>query len=400
MSIEVNIIRYLAKLTCVVMLFSRVTMREKIVLRVTRFVDKARAFLYARLLLTDCPVIDVSGLCGNSAFSGIHAFKNVRSLNRVKKHASGFSLLELLVVVSLLGMLALATTVMVDNTDDQQRFELTRARLQQIRNAIVGDTTRTLNDEPVLSGFAVDMGRLPTNLNELMELPAGANVWQGFPISTSSASAVGEVYAGWRGPYLDVMPSAGASATRAFRDGWANDDGSDNFGWAVATSGTSPNHTALSVKSYGADGAAGGASVYEEDYPVSGNLIEPNDWQVDLTAVDPAFRITINGLLNQDYPNLRLYVFFMKNNAVSSYADAFVSNAMTAVSGVAAQVFEVAHESGTSVLPMGKLAAVIVCEDGHIFDGNCDSDVDISPFYFPLLPRAFAPPINIQWNTQ
>lgn len=328
--------------------------------------------------------------------------KEPRYFGYAKSFKHGFSLLELLVVVSLLGMLALATTVMVDNTDDQQRFELTRARLQQIRTAIVGDTTRTLNGEPVLSGFAVDMGRLPANLNELMVLPAGAHVWQGFPISTSSvpSSSVGEVYGGWRGPYLDVMPSAGASATRAFRDGWANDDGSVNFGWAVATSGISPDHTALSVKSYGADGTAGGTSVYEEDYPVSGNLIGPNDWQVDFSAVDPAFKVTINGLLNQNFSNLRLYVFFMKNGTASSYSEAFVSNAITAVSGVPSQVIEVARESGASVMPMGKLAAVLVCADGHIFDGNCDANVDISPFYFPLLPRAFAPPINIQWNTQ
>ena len=119
--------------------------------------------------------------------------------NQSRTFGTGFSLLELLVVVSLLGMLALATTVMVDNTDDQQRFELTRTRLQQIRTAIIGDPSRTFNGEPVLSGFAMDMGRLPANINELVELPAGANVWQGFPIATSSASAVGEVYAGWRG---------------------------------------------------------------------------------------------------------------------------------------------------------------------------------------------------------
>ncbi|WP_036299715.1 prepilin-type N-terminal cleavage/methylation domain-containing protein [Methylotenera sp. L2L1] len=342
-----------------------------------------------------------AGLLSHTRALIVAKFNQSRCLNKQKPFVGGFSLLELLVVVSLLGMLALATTVMVDNTDDQQRFELTRTRLQQIRTAIIGDTSRTFNGEPVLSGFAIDMGRLPTNINELVELPAGANVWQGFPIATSSASAVGEVYAGWRGPYLDVMPSAGASAVRAFRDGWANDDGTDNFGWAVAISGTSPNHSALSIKSYGSDGPTGtGTSVYEEDYPASGNLVEPRDWQVDFSAIDPAFRVTINGLLNQNFPNLRLYVFFMKSNAASSYADAFVSNAMTAVSGVPAQVFDVAHESGTSVLPIGKLAAVLVCEDGHIFDGNCDSDVDISPFYFPLLPRAFAPPINIQWNIQ
>lgn len=353
-----------------------------LLMRSAVFLNKPRHFGQAKCLGQDKH-------CGKAKYCG------------QAKSVQGFSLLELLVVVSLLGMLALATTVMVDNTDDQQRFELTRARLQQIKTATVGDTTRTFNGEPVLSGFAMDMGRLPSNMRELLELPAGASVWQGFPIATSSASAVGEVYGGWRGPYIDVMPSAGASAARAFRDGWGNDDGTDNFGWIVAVSGTLPNHTALNVKSVGSDGAAStGTGLYEEDYPTSGNLVTPSDWQVDLSAVDPAFRITINGLLNQNFPNLRLYVFFMKNNAASNYTEAFVSNAITAVSGVSAQVFEVAHESGASVLPMGKLAAVIVCDDGHIFDGNCDSDVDMSPFYLPLLPRAFAPPINIQWNTQ
>ena len=84
------------------------------------------------------------------------------------KPQHGFTLLELLVVVSLLGLLSLTAVAIFDNAGDQDRFEATRSRLASIRTAIIGDTSRTLNGEPILSGYVADMGRLPSNIAELL----------------------------------------------------------------------------------------------------------------------------------------------------------------------------------------------------------------------------------------
>lgn len=323
----------------------------------------------------------------------------------VRTTQRGFTLLELLVVISLLGLLALATTALVDNVDEQQRFETTRTRLQQIRHAIVGNSARTLNGEPEISGFAADMGRLPANIEELVELPSGLE-WAALDIihtGTTASGVVGQLYGGWRGPYLDVMPSSGASAVLAFRDGWGNPDVSApdaDFGWDVTLSGVAPNHTAIAVQSLGADGAPGGTSVYEVDYPAAGRLVTERDWKVDFSGVSPAFKITIKGTPVVAASNLRLYVYYIKDGQVSITADAFASTSFSAVAGVASQVFEEDYASGGQVLPIGRLAAIVACPDGTIYDGNCPgaNPTLLNPYYFTILPRAFANPVTIEWN--
>jgi len=320
--------------------------------------------------------------------------------------AKGFTLLEMLLVVFLMGMLAVAATAMVDNADEQQRFELTRSRLQQIRHAIVGDTSRTLNGEPVISGFVADMGRLPESIEELVELPAAGTEWRAMDITHViglSTVVAGQLYGGSRGPYLDVM--AETSGVRAFRDGWGNPDEvgkESDFGWAVTLSGTAPNHDAISIKSYGSDGQPGGAGAYSNDYPSSGGDVLENDWSVDLSSVSPAFKVTIHGNPDDDYSNLRLYVYFVKGNAVSTTAEAFGSEPFSVQSSVTTQSFEVDYQSGGSKLPIGRLAAIVVCANGTVFDGACPgaNPTTMTPHYFSLIPRAFAPPITIPWNIQ
>lgn len=319
----------------------------------------------------------------------------------IPSQARGFTLLEMLLVVFLMGMLALATTAMVDNADEQQRFETTRSRLQQIRTAIIGDSSRTLNGEPMISGFVADMGRLPADIEELVELPSAGMKWKARDIIHSGV-VVGQLYGGWRGPYLDVMPSSGISAVRAFPDGWGypvKAGHESNFGWNVI-SGVN----ALSIQSYGSDGGVGGTSVYEVDYPAAGNLVDANDWLVDFSGVVPAFKITINGNVDAT-SNLMLYVYYMKDGSISTTAEAFASTTFSAVSGVSTQVFEEDRATGANILPTGRLAAIVVCtSNGKVFDGNCDAEFPApappNPFYFTLLPRAFTQPIPITWNIQ
>lgn len=73
----------------------------------------------------------------------------------------GFTLLEIVLVLFLLALMASSTLFLTQNVEDQAKYDATKQRLQMIRTAIIGDTSRTINGQPEISGFASDMGRLP-----------------------------------------------------------------------------------------------------------------------------------------------------------------------------------------------------------------------------------------------
>lgn len=317
-------------------------------------------------------------------------------LAQIKQTQQGFTLVELLLVILVLSSLALATTFLVDGIGNQSRFDETKTRLQQIRQAIIGDTSRTLNGQPELRGYVADMGRLPVDLTELIEMGTGSDEQPAWGLSAVTASDLSPVVtislnAGWRGPYLDTLPDS--DGERRFRDGWGNGDlSSVNYGWSfgVDISGVS----GVTVQSYGADGLSGvttPGAVFEEDYPATGNLIEPNDYVVSLANINVQLDQPITVAPTEDLV-LRLYRI---NDGVIE-DPAIESAAVTAVVGQQTLSFSV-----TEGLPhyMGNYAAVLICDNLVVYDGNCVAPhMNSQPYYFTLIPRAQLP--IIPWNIQ
>lgn len=199
---------------------------------------------------------------------------------------AGLTLLELLIVVLILSALALSAVSLVDLTDHQLRHQETQGRLQELRNAIVGE-----GGDRALSGYVVDLGVLPANVTDLIALPAGAEPFGSkdpeLPGSSTSSAAVHALPKGWRGPYV-VLPPSGSSTPR-FRDGWGNvsrdpsgdpDPVADDLehGWVFdEVSG------ALTITSRGADGLPGSAGETEWDGDLA-VTVAASDWQVDLSG--------------------------------------------------------------------------------------------------------------------
>lgn len=310
---------------------------------------------------------------------------------------AGFTLVELLLVILILSSLALVTTFMVDNMNEQFRFDQTKSRLEQIRRAIIGDSARTLNGQPEISGFVADMGRLPVSLSELIEAPADEDQLWGEQEVTLSGTIVGYLYGGWRGPYLETLPES-ESGKKAFRDGWGNPDmpgNEDNYGWEF--SGLSG---VVAVRSLGADGATGQADLenpYHKDYPVDGSLVNEMDWHVNLA--NQPFRMQLNRITTDQHA-LQLMLLSLRNG--NETAPPVTGDFDVTLSGVASQMLEGNFVAADAYVPLGAHMAVVVCAGTEIpYDGNCPSAVSVArPQPVKIVPRSYTPPLQFEWNTQ
>ncbi|MES2502471.1 MAG: prepilin-type N-terminal cleavage/methylation domain-containing protein [Pseudomonadota bacterium] len=308
------------------------------------------------------------------------------------KFQRGFTLVELLLVILILGTLALGTSFLVDGFGDQIRFDDTKSRLQQIRKAIIGDTNRTLNGQVDMSGFVADMGRLPESVEELVS-GEGLELWNLSSVVVGTLSPVTiELYGGWRGPYLETFPES-STGRRAFRDGWGNADisgASADFGWIYSQSDLS----GVAVTSLGADSqaddAGGSAEGYDKDFPTSGNLVEVADYQVSLNG---GLTVRFNNFA--DIPEgVTLKLFYFNDKAG---LDGPESDELPSLSGV--QSVNVTFTAPDDIGNQGRYAAALICSNGNIYDGNCDAaHTNSQPYYFILVPRAQLP--TILWNIQ
>jgi prepilin-type N-terminal cleavage/methylation domain-containing protein len=138
---------------------------------------------------------------------------------------SGFTLLELVVVLAILAIVTALATREISYVQDQQRFDASQRGLQAIQEAVLGSPDDRLPDGTrTVSGFVSDMGRLPrvvlTSDNDptLRELWVNTqpDVWFDFRPATNVDLEV-RVPCGWRGPYIR-LPFGSA----ALRDGWGN----------------------------------------------------------------------------------------------------------------------------------------------------------------------------------
>lgn len=180
---------------------------------------------------------------------------------------SGFTLIELVVVLTILAVLAAAATVSTAGVVDQSRYDTTRSRLTDIESAVIGRPgLLDSQNRPWIQGFVADVGRVPkligtpgvddgTLLNELWIAPVGVA-----PFSIQSAPGDPDVQlpCGWRGPYLRLP----LGSTQVL-DGWGHalhfvaEDGTPAVG-AQALAG---------VTTLGADAQVGGAG-YDADYGI------------------------------------------------------------------------------------------------------------------------------------
>lgn len=156
---------------------------------------------------------------------------------------SGFTMVEILMVLGLVAILSVAGITMMTGSVDETRYDATVGELRQIRSALVGDTEAMQGGARSSFGYLGDNGALPTSAQGLAALTAKPAALPAFAVNNAARIGLG-----WNGPYLNTGASGGAFA---FNDKWGRA--------YIYTPGAN-----ATIVSRGADGAAGGTGMNQD----------------------------------------------------------------------------------------------------------------------------------------
>ena len=154
----------------------------------------------------------------------------------------GFTVIEILMVLTLVGILAAIGIDSLGQSSDQAKFDETVHRMEQILHAMIGDPVIREGGARTNFGFLGDIGSTPTAAQGI----AGLIVNPGLPAySVNTAARIG---IGWNGPYL----SSSSSGIPPGQDAW---------GRAFIYT---PSPAPPILRSLGADGSVGGTGFSQD----------------------------------------------------------------------------------------------------------------------------------------
>ena len=115
----------------------------------------------------------------------------------------GYTLVEIIMVVSLVGILAVVAFPYFSDLSDDAKEAVTRDEMKALKRAIVGDGKAVIHGHFVFAGYEADVGALPSSLTDLAINPSTGDTTQTYnPITRS----------GWRGPYIDTSSDSDYSS--------------------------------------------------------------------------------------------------------------------------------------------------------------------------------------------
>lgn len=103
----------------------------------------------------------------------------------------GFTLIEIVMVVVVLGILAAIVVPRMGGLSENSRITATKSEMLMLKRAIIGNSSITAGGRYLDAGFQGDMGRPPVNLAELAVKPDSVTAYDKF------------TRIGWNGPYID-----------------------------------------------------------------------------------------------------------------------------------------------------------------------------------------------------
>lgn len=142
------------------------------------------------------------------------------------KPIKGFTLLEIIVVLAIVGILAGVTATMGFSLLNRAREKATFEEIKEIYKAIMG------NPELGTFGFVGDMGRLPDDLTELVDKTGQPD----YDIKSTMDGTEDNngIKWGWNGPYLNI----GVDPESYNNDAWGNPYAYNNITGKITSNGT------------------------------------------------------------------------------------------------------------------------------------------------------------------
>lgn len=95
------------------------------------------------------------------------------------KDKNGYSLVELLVVIIIVGVIASVAIDGLGRVTETSRYEETMQELDQLAEAVAGDAHLITGGSRVDYGYIGDVGSLPLSLDNLVNRPGGYVTWDG-----------------------------------------------------------------------------------------------------------------------------------------------------------------------------------------------------------------------------
>ena len=129
----------------------------------------------------------------------------------LSRRKDGFTLMELIIVMVLIGIMTSISINIVIRTLEAQKANSTLLEMETIKRAIAGDPSLIINGRRADFGFYGDMGIMPTALTDLLT--------QGSQPALTNNTTYFITY-GWGGPYLSKSFEGESDAS--IEDSWGN----------------------------------------------------------------------------------------------------------------------------------------------------------------------------------